>query len=100
MSINITRHAQIRSKERLGLNKGSLERTFEIAKEKGLHQSEMNGKLRKYVDFLSKTHKGRNSHVIYGEHIYVICEGHLITILRVPKRLHKATRAQIKKKNS
>lgn len=97
----ITRHAVSRSKQRLGINRKSLERTFEIAKQKGLRHHEATGKLRKYLDYRSITCKFRSTtHIVYAEHIFVVCGDALVTVLYIPKRFLKSARAQINKKNS
>lgn len=93
--MEITRHAYRRAKERCGLNKKALNHLLPIAIEKGLKQSEVSGRLSKWV---TKIENGSNMR-IYGEYLFICDDRNLITIYLIPNELKKSVKYMMEKKN-
>lgn len=87
MSARTTRHATKRTRERLGLQKKSVERNTEKALEFGISHKEATGNLRKYMDGLYLSNKKATNMRIYHEHTYIFCGQTLITVLPLPNSL-------------
>jgi hypothetical protein len=81
--IIITKHAYKRAKERMGVNKNALNRIAKRAFEKGLKQSDVNGKIKEVFEILYNTEKTANNIRIYGEFIYIFADNRLLTVIQV-----------------
>ena len=87
MTAILTDHAVLRGKERLNLNRKSLQRMADRALEKGVRHSDTNGLLNKYLsDIWDKRHSINNLR-IYGEILYLFQDVVLVTVLWVPAEL-------------
>lgn len=101
MSI-VTKHAEQRIKDRLGLSKRLSTKQSDEALEFGIRHNEMVGSLRKFVDklFLDKhIDQHANNVRIYKQKIFLFNDQLLITILNLPYRYNN-TIEKIKEKRS
>lgn len=103
MKLIVTEHAEKRAKERLGLNKKSVQRQGELALRKGVPHSKTKGKLRRWVDHEGmRADKHASLYVVYNSHLFIFSdkpkkeERYLITILKVPTYLLKNINNYIK----
>lgn len=87
--IIITDHAYLRAKERLSLNKKSIDRLASSAFKSGIKQSDTKGQLKKYIDNLWFEYKTANNIRIYGEIIYFFSNNRLITLYQIPNEFKK-----------
>jgi hypothetical protein len=87
--ILITDHAYLRAKERLSLNKKSIDRLAKVAYVKGIKQSDTKGQLKKYVDKLYFEYKTANNIRIYGEVIFLFSKNTLVTLYQVPNEFRR-----------
>ncbi len=92
-TIVVTKHAQDRIKERLGLNKNAAARIAQKAYRNGVRHADTNGRLYRYICNATNTYKGTNIR-IYGETVFVFKknweddqEVRLITVFQIPKNL-------------
>ncbi len=85
----ITDHAYLRAKERLSLNKKSLDRLADVAYNKGIKHSDIKGQLKKYIDKLYFEYKTANNIRIYGEFIFLFSKNTLITLYQVPNEFRR-----------
>lgn len=97
MKIEITRHAEQRMRERLGLNKKSIERMAQRAYESGMHHNETKGNLNKWITSIYFKNKNANNIRIYGNMLYIFCNDILVTVFQIPHRLSKDLENYIRK---
>lgn len=87
----ITNHAYNRAKERLNLNRKSLERLVEKALKFGLKETEAKAKLKKYLEEQFKPYPDSHAR-IYGEVLFIFCGescDKLVTLYQLPQELKK-----------
>lgn len=77
----ITRHAEERGKERVGLSKSAIKRLAFLALERGVTHADTTGKLKRLFDSLYFRNKEANNIRIYAEKIFIFSDQTLITIL-------------------
>lgn len=94
--MRITRHGEDRANERVGLNKKALKRLMPRVLKNGVMRAEVTGSLRRYLDKLFLKYKSGNNIRVYGEHIYIIQNRTLITVLPLPTKY----KTLIKKQNA
>jgi hypothetical protein len=80
-AVIVTKHAQERLKERMGVNKQAGDRLAKIAMEKGLTHAETNGRLKSLLDDIFLKHKTANNMRIYSEKVFLFHDEILITVL-------------------
>lgn len=101
MEIILTKHAEERLKDRIGLNKKSLKRNAQKAFDYGYKHSDVKGQLRKYVDKIYLENRDRNTYFdnirIYGDKVYLFKENVLVTVMQIPANLTKNLKSMIKK---
>lgn len=88
--MKVTRHANKRIRERMGLNKKSVDNIAALALEKGLKQSETTGRLRKYMDYLYYSHVTANNIRLYSQKVFIFHNTILITVFKLPNEYIKA----------
>ena len=98
--IIISPHSKDRMKERLGMNKKSIEKHAKKAYADGLKHSETSGRLNKYITMLYFKKEIANNIRIYHHYVYVFKEGILLTVIPLPRDLHDLADKQYKKKKS
>lgn len=88
--MTVSNHGGKRIRERIGVNKKSVERQFSLALERGYRQHELKGKLKKWVTTkVFATGKPKEC-IIYNNNCFVVDSNEvLITVLPVPGNLHK-----------
>jgi hypothetical protein len=80
--VTVTKHAEKRMRQRLGLNKKSVQRMAEKALEEGIAHSDSKGRLHKYLDWQALSCGNKCKWRIYGEYIYCFSmQDVLITVL-------------------
>ena len=89
----ITKHAEQRMRERLGLNKKSMQRMVQKVYNNGKRVDDFKGGMYKYLFNIEKSHKslhGEDSSIrMYGDFIYLFTGQSLITVFRAKKQKHK-----------
>lgn len=90
MSITVTKHAEKRLRERLGLNKKAVQRAAEMAYEKGIKHAETHGNLNKWVTSLYFNNKSANNIRIYNDKAWIFADQNLITVFQIPTSLKKS----------
>jgi len=95
----VTRHANKRIRQRIGIPKGAVERNADKALRSGVPRTEYGGQLRRYLDSLYFRYGCAADNIMtYNDHVYVFNGGILITVLHLPSRYLKAAQAQQKKR--
>lgn len=96
MTTTITKHGSERVRERIGVNKKSTLRQAELALERGLTHSDTKGKLEKWVNSKTLTHKVKGKafceYRIYNSKLFVFENAEsnkLITVIEIPNNLRK-----------
>lgn len=98
-SVIVTRHAEKRIRQRLGLNKKSTERAAEKALQFGVTHAEAKGNLCRYLDGIFLLNYRPTNIRVYNHSVYLFCDTKLITVLPLPNNLWiYADKLQKKKK--
>lgn len=98
----VTKHGKKRGKERMGINKGSMERQAILALERGISHSQTLGNLQKWITAQAlKGNLKMNSccYIVYNNKLFVFNKEKtkLVTVLNLPTSLQKLAATQIKK---
>ena len=94
-TIEISRHAEKRLRERCGINHKSAQRIAEKAFEQGVKHSETKGNLQKWVTSLYFHNKSANNIRLYGDKAYIFCGNALVTVLQIPSNLRNDMRSLV-----
>ena len=98
MRVYITKHAEQRLKERVGLNKKALQRAADTAFEKGIRHNETIGDLNKWVT--SKFFQNTNANNIRLYNDKAFAGDRLITVIQIPASLKRNLEEAIARKKS
>jgi len=86
----VTRHAEHRIRERVGLPKKAVRRAAARAITCGVSHLETSGGLRRYLDYIYMRGYGEaNNMYVYGAFIYLFCNDTLMTVYDVPQKYRK-----------
>lgn len=95
--MRVTKHGQLRLKERAGFNRVAALRMAARALTEGISHGETTGRLRNYLDGLYRSNYVANNMRIHGEFIYLFTGETLITVLNLPNE-HKKAANKLRKK--
>lgn len=90
MSVVVTKHAEKRLRERMGLGEKAVQRAAETAYDKGIKHCETNGNLNKWVTSLYFNNKTANNIRLYNDKAWIFAGKNLITVLQIPASLKKS----------
>jgi len=94
----VTRHAEHRTRERVGIPKKAVRRAAARAITQGVKRVETDGGLRKYLDYLYFRNGGSVDNIIlYGDKVYLFNVDTLVTVLTIPTA-HAKQAARLMKK--
>ncbi|UTC29583.1 hypothetical protein BAMBUS_05250 [Brevundimonas phage vB_BpoS-Bambus] len=82
--VQVTDHADLRVRKRLGLPRRAVERQAAAALEKGATHSQFSGKFRRYLDGIYLRERTANNMRVHGGHLYVFVDDILITCWPLP----------------
>lgn len=101
MSVIVTKHAEKRLRERMGLGKRAIQRAAETAFDKGIKHAETTGNLNKWVTSLYFNNKTANNIRLYNDKAWIFAGKNLITVLQIPASLKKSVNEVLnRRKNS
>ncbi len=83
----VTKHAEKRIRQRLGINKRATDRAADKALQFGITHAEAKGKLCRYLDGLFLLNRRPNNLRVYNHAVYLFRDTKLITVLPLPKNL-------------
>ena len=96
----VTRHAEKRTRSRLGLPKRAAGKNAERALRDGIRHKDVNGSLRRLVDALYFRNMAGNNIRIYNSFVYIFHDQTLITVFNLPRRYQQAAiKLQKERKN-
>jgi len=96
--VYITKHAEKRLKERIGLNKKVLQRAAETAYEKGIRHNETIGNLNKWVTAKFFQNTNANNIRLYNDKAWIFAGDRLITVIQIPSSLKRNLEEAIARK--
>lgn len=100
MDKTITKHAKKRIRERMGVQKKSVDSVANKAYAKGLTHGETKGNLNKFISgVIGKNHRVGAEVRVYAEKVFLFNDTKLITVLPLPTDLRSAANKLYKKKN-
>jgi len=88
----VTRHAEKRTRKRIGLPKRVTGKNADKALRDGVRHRDVNGSLRRYVDALYFRNTAGNNIRIYNDFVYIFHNQTLITVFPLPQRYRKAAK--------
>lgn len=91
--IDVSRHAERRLRERLGINRRAAKRLAEKAFYEGVRHKDTCGRLKKWMSGLYKKNRKANNMRIYGDFLYIFCDHILVTVFIVPNDMRQLIRA-------
>ena len=98
--MQITRHGDKRTRQRVGIPRQSVGRNVAAALEYGVSHDEATGHLRRYIAWLYNRYDGNGNNIrVYNDKVYVFHDAYLITVLNLPHEYHRMAMAQQQKKN-
>lgn len=100
MAVIVTKHAEKRLRERMGLGKKAVQRAAEMAYEKGIKHAETNGNLNKWVTSLYFNNKTANNIRLYNDKAWIFAGKNLITVLQIPSSLKKSVKDVLDRKKA
>lgn len=92
MAVVVTKHAEKRLRERMGLGKKSVQRAAEMAFDKGIKHAETTGNLNKWITSLYFNNKTANNIRLYNDKAWIFVGKNLITVLQIPASLKKSVK--------
>lgn len=95
MSVIVSRHAEMRLKERTGINRSAMQRIADKAFDVGFTHAQTKGNLRKWVTSLYFRNQQANNIRLYGDKAYIFCDQTLVTVLQIPSNLRNDMRAMV-----
>lgn len=103
IKIVVSDHANMRLRERSGLNKKSCQRIAEKAFNSGVKTNDAAGQLKSYMINTSKKHHNNGVPVLYGDKLFIFAKEKnavvLVTVLQIPSELNKKIYSYKKKAN-
>lgn len=98
--VDVTKHATRRIRQRLGINKKSVDKNAERALQFGITHSEAKGKLCKHMDGIYLQNRRPTNMRVYNHSVYLFRDKTLITVIPLPHRLWALADKQQKQKES
>lgn len=92
MTVVVTKHAEKRLRERMGLGKKAVQRAAEMAFDKGIKHAETTGNLNKWITSLYFNNKTANNIRLYNDKAWIFVGKNLITVLQIPASLKKSVK--------
>lgn len=96
--MRITRHAEKRTRLRLGLPKRSVTKNAENALRYGLTHKDTTGSFNRYITGLYLKHGNGNNIRIYCNTVYIFSGDKLITLFPLPQRYKKIAKSLTEKR--
>lgn len=87
--MRVTQHAEQRLRERCGFNRKTSERMAKRAFDNGIPHCKTKGQLNKWITSLYMKNKNANNIRLYGDMVYIFCDGTLVTVMHIPYSLRK-----------
>ena len=82
--IQVTEHADLRVRKRLGLPRRAVERQAAAAMEQGATHGQFTGKFRRYLDGVYLRERSANNMRVHAGHLYIFVDDILITCWPLP----------------
>lgn len=82
----VTRHADKRTRKRVGVNRSAVQRLARKAMADGYTRYDFSGSLRRYLDALYYYNTSANNIRVWSEKVWIFSDHTLITVLDLPQR--------------
>lgn len=96
----VTRHAEMRIRERLGIPKSAVKRNAAKALSEGIPYCETNGPLKIYLQWLFLQKQEANNIRVMCRYVYLFQEELLITVIQLPSEYRKIADKLTRRKKS
>ena len=95
--LTVTRHADRRIRQRVGLPRSAVTRNAQSALEHGLRHSDTRGGLHRYIQALYWKYQSANNTRVYNGCVYIFHDDILITVFPLPQK-YRGTAQNIRRK--
>jgi hypothetical protein len=85
---NVTRHAKVRARQRLGIPSRAIKRLLPRILANGKRREQFSGALRRYLDSIHRQENQKDI-VVWSGYIYILHENKLVTVFAVPQEYRK-----------
>lgn len=83
--MNISKHGDLRARERMGIPRKAVKRAAAKAMTKGVDRLSSRGALRSFVEATHRKHLGSADAIkVYGNHVFIFADSQLVTVYQVP----------------
>ena len=97
----ITRHGDLRTRKRVGVNRSAVKKLARKALVNGVSRHDTHGSLRRYLDYLYHYNESAGNIRVWGEKVWIFTERNiLITVLNLPQQYKNRANGIAKKGES
>ena len=89
----MTRHADRRIRERVGVPRSAAKKLAVKAKTQGVERRDTSGSLRRYLDYLFYYNDNSDAIYVWAEKVYIFADEALVTVLNLPTRYRNTANA-------
>lgn len=86
IELSISKHAYERMKQRNGWNKKAADRMLNRVYFDGIRPEEVKGYLKNWINNKADAFDDEREFVLFGEKLYIFCNGTMLTVLPIPSR--------------
>lgn len=87
-AVGVSEHGVKRLRQRLGLNKSSVQREVERALEKGTPRTELSGRIRRTLDAMWHRYGHYGDYRVYRGHVFIFKGATFVTVIGLTNGLH------------
>ena len=91
--LGVTRHADRRIRERVGVPRSAARKLAVKAKTQGVERRDTSGSLRRYLDYVFYYNDNSDAIYVWAEKVYIFADEALVTVLNLPTRYKNAANA-------
>jgi hypothetical protein len=84
--MQVTKHSEARSRERLGIPKKAVAKMATEALERGKRHSDFSGSIKRYLDGVFLTCRSANNMRVHAQHLFLFNGETLITVWQIPPK--------------
>ena len=98
--MRVTRHADKRMRQRIGINRSAVQKLASKAMSEGYTRHDFHGSLRRYLDSLYHYNNGEADNIrVWGEKVWLFSDTTLITVFELPQRYKNRANGKSRKES-
>lgn len=96
----VSRHADERTRKRMGIPRSAVKRMAAKAMSEGITRYETHGPLRRYLDALYHYNGTADNMRVWGDRVWIFSGNSLVTVLNLPKKYKNRANGILQTKNT